>query len=232
MIMEKHEKKSILIASGNSKLLESLQEPLKDLGVTIYVTRSSFEAAKILFSKQVDSVLVLGGLSHIIDSIRLFSTVPCTCVVCDNCATPGGADFVIQQEDFDIAHLPEYLERMVQLNEMRTRFSGIVWFNRLRIDIDNYTVEYNDKSFKLKPLEIKLLFYLSKNLNRVISRQRLLSAVWGYEQAGATRTLDVHIMSLRALLNNNHIPLEIQTFRGEGYKLYDTETSGGAEYFS
>jgi two-component system alkaline phosphatase synthesis response regulator PhoP len=127
--------------------------------------------------------------------------------------------------------MPEYFNDMIELNNLRAKFTGIVWFDKLRIDIDNYTVEYAKESFKLKPLEIRLLFYLCKHLNRVISRERLLQNVWGYEQSGATRTLDVHIMSLRALLNENHIPLEIQTFRGEGYKLYDTETEGGNKYF-
>ena len=225
------EKKSILVVAGNTDSYKKVTEALKESDVLVYFTRSSFSAAKILFTKQVDGVLTFKGFCHTVDIIRLFSTIPCTCIICGNCIKPGGADFIIQEKDFEIDKMPEYFNDMIELNNLRAKFTGIVWFDKLRIDIDNYTVEYAKESFKLKPLEIRLLFYLCKHLNRVISRERLLQNVWGYEQSGATRTLDVHIMSLRALLNENHIPLEIQTFRGEGYKLYDTETAGGNNYF-
>ena len=230
--MEETEKKSILILAGNTEILKDINDTFKDGDVEVYFSRASFDAVNILFSKQIDAVFAFKGFSHVIDTIRLFSTIPCSCVICGNCAKPGGADFTIYEKDFYMESLPEYLSQMIRLNDIRTKFIGIVWFNRLKIDIDNYTVEYIDKVFKLKPLEIRLLFYLCKNLNRVISRKKLLSVVWGYEQAGATRTLDVHIMALRALLHNNAIPLEIQTFRGEGYKLFDTETMGGLNYFT
>ena len=225
------EKKSILVLAGNTDSYKKVTEALKESNVLVYFTRSSFNAAKILFSKQIDAVLTFTGFCHTVGLIRLFSTIPCTCVICGNCIKPGGADFVIQEKDFSIEKMPEYFNDMMELSNLRSKFAGIVWFDKLRIDIDNYTVEYDNDSFKLKPLEIRLLFYLCKHLNRVISRKRLLQNVWGYEQSGATRTLDVHIMALRALLNEHHIPLEIQTFRGEGYKLYDTETEGGNKYF-
>ena len=230
--MEETGKKSILILAGNTEALKDVDNAFKDSDIEVYFSRACYDAVKILFTKQVDAVFAFKGFSHVIDAIRLFSTIPCSCVICGNCIEPGGTDFTIYEKDFQIDNLPEYFNQMMRLSDMRAKFIGIVWFNRLKIDIDNYTVEYIDKAFKLKPLEIRLLFYLCKNLNRVISRKRLLSAVWGYEQAGATRTLDVHIMSLRALLGDNAIPLEIKTFRGEGYKLFDTETMGGLKYFN
>ncbi len=230
--MSNIDQKSILLISSNSVMLEAMKAELTKKEVLVYTSMSAYNSVQILITKQVDAVFVDSGLAHVIDSIRLFSTIPCTYVLCENCSPPGGADFIMEKKDFELEKMPEYLAKMINLNIIRTRFKGVVWFSRLRIDIDNYTVTYGDESFKLKPLEIKLLFYLAKHLNRVISRQRLLSAVWGYEEAGATRTLDVHIMSLRALLSNNNIPLEIHTYRGEGYKLFDTETMGGENYFS
>jgi DNA-binding response OmpR family regulator len=230
--MNDNDRNSIILLAGSTELLEQMKAILTQNDVVVYTSRSAYEAVQILLTKQVDAVFVTSGFSHAIESIRLFSTIPCSYIVCGNCLSPGGADFLINSDEFEVEKMPEYLEQMTNLNAIRTKFKGIVWFSRLRIDIDNYTVEYGDKNFKLKPLEIKLLFYLAKHLNRVISRNRLLSAVWGYEEAGATRTLDVHIMSLRSLLSNNKIPLEIQTYRGEGYKLFDTETMGGLNYFS
>ena len=229
--MSEKEKKSILIVAGNTEMLKSMRATFDENDVKVYLSRSVYYATEILLTKQVDAVFIFAGFAHVIEAFRLFSTIPCTYIVCGNCLRPGAVDFSIHINDFKIEEMPQYFNQMIRLNDLRTRFRGVVWFSKLRIDIDNYTVEYEDKSFKLKPLEIKLLFYLSKHLNRVISRNRLLLTVWGYEESGATRTLDVHIMSLRALLNNNSIPLEIQTFRGEGYKLFDTETMGGMKYF-
>ncbi len=226
------DKKYILLIESNSALLEEMKAELNQNEVQAYTSRSAYDTVQILTTKQVDAVLIGSGMQHVINSIRMFSTIPCTYILCEHCSSPGGADFIIEKKDFDVKKMPEYLDEMIKLDSVRTRFKGVVWFSRLRIDLDNYTVHYGDKSFKLKPLEIKLLFYLAKHLNRVISRARLLSAVWGYEEAGATRTLDVHIMSLRSLLSKNGIPLEIHTYRGEGYKLYDTETMGGEKYFS
>ena len=228
---ESKEKKSVLVLAGNTESYKKVSEALSENNVEVYFTRSSFEAVQILFTKQIDAVLTFKGFCHTIELIRLFSTIPCTCVICGNCVKPGGADFVILEKEFDVEKMPEYVDDMMELSDLRAKFIGIVWFNKLKIDIDNYTVEYAGEVFKLKPLEIRLLFYLCKHLNRVISRKRLLLNVWGYDQSGATRTLDVHIMALRALINQHHIPLEIQTFRGEGYKLYDTETAGGSKYF-
>ena len=230
--MGDNDKKSILIMSGSTKMLDQMKSSFNEEEVKVYLSRSTFNTVQILLTKQVDAIFLTSGFSHVVESIRLFSTIPCAYVVCPNCLKPGGADFLIDKEEFDVNKMPQYLDSMIKLNQLRTKFKGIVWFSRLKIDIDNYTVEYDGKSFKLKPLEIKLLFFLCKHLNRVVSRKRLLATVWGYEEAGATRTLDVHIMSLRSLLTTNNIPLEIQTYRSEGYKLFDTETNGGSNYFA
>ena len=71
---------------------------------------------------------------------------------------------------------------------------------------------------RLKPREFELLSYLLQHPNQVLSRERLLLHVWGYEFAGDTRTVDVHMRWLRGKVEPDPAhPTRIQTVRGAGY---------------
>ena len=68
---------------------------------------------------------------------------------------------------------------------------------------------------ELRPREFDLLAYLMQNRGIVVSRELLLERVWGFDYAGGTRTVDVHVAQLRRKLGR---PELIQTIRGSGYK--------------
>ena len=71
----------------------------------------------------------------------------------------------------------------------------------------------------LSPKEFDLLVFLAGNKGLVFSRDQLLEKVWGYEYAGDTRTVDVHIRWLREKIeNNSEEPKRLITVRGVGYK--------------
>ncbi len=71
---------------------------------------------------------------------------------------------------------------------------------------------------QLKPREFELLSYLMRHPNEVHTRERLLLHVWGYEFAGDTRTVDVHVRWLRGKIEPDPaFPTRIQTVRGSGY---------------
>ena len=75
------------------------------------------------------------------------------------------------------------------------------------------------QSVFLRPMEFKTLRYFVKNARRVISRDELLNAVWGYENYPCTRTVDNHILQLRQKLEKDPSrPMHIQTVHGAGYK--------------
>ena len=71
------------------------------------------------------------------------------------------------------------------------------------------------KPVELRPKEFDLLAYLIQNRGVVVSRDLLLERVWGFDYAGGTRTVDVHVAQLRRKLGR---PQLIQTIRGSGYK--------------
>lgn len=97
---------------------------------------------------------------------------------------------------------------------------GIAKFDNISIDIEKYEVKLNDKIVSgLKPKEVQLMYFLLTNKNQVFSRETLLEKVWGYEYFGGTRTVDVHIKSIREKLFSENQKWEIKTIWNVGYKL-------------
>lgn len=79
-----------------------------------------------------------------------------------------------------------------------------------------HIVTANDKNINLTLKEFELLYYLVRNKSVVFSRDKLLDRIWGYEFDGESRTVDVHIRTLRQKLGDS--AKYIQTVRGIGYK--------------
>ena len=67
--------------------------------------------------------------------------------------------------------------------------------------------------------EYELLMYLVKKSGKICTRDAILSQIWGYEYLGGTRTVDVHIRSLRKKLFDDNSQYKITTMIGVGYKL-------------
>lgn len=87
------------------------------------------------------------------------------------------------------------------------------------LDQSTYKVFVANKEIKLTLKEFELLLYFMKNANRVLSRQRLIDAVWKYDFSGETRMIDVHVANLREKIEKNpKEPLYIKTVRGVGYQ--------------
>ncbi|MDD5922074.1 MAG: response regulator transcription factor [Eubacteriales bacterium] len=101
-------------------------------------------------------------------------------------------------------------------NNVQKERSNILKFGGLEINIPARTVTVDGKRIDLTPKEYELLFYLIKNRNLALSRDKLLSDIWGYDFFGDDRTIDTHIKNLRNALG----PYRdyIVTLRGVGYK--------------
>ena len=87
----------------------------------------------------------------------------------------------------------------------------------IHIDILKREVVINNEILKLRTKEFDLLTVFAQNPEVVLSRERLLNQVWGYDYYGETRTVDVHVNHLRGKIEGS--PADIETFRGTGYKL-------------
>lgn len=87
----------------------------------------------------------------------------------------------------------------------------------LIINQTNYSVIYMGNSVEMPPKELELLYFLASSPNHVFTREQLLDQIWGYEYAGDTRTVDVHIKRLREKIKD-HASWKISTIWGIGYK--------------
>jgi two-component system alkaline phosphatase synthesis response regulator PhoP len=88
----------------------------------------------------------------------------------------------------------------------------------LRIDLAGRRVYCRGQVLELQPKQFELLTYLVRNRGTVLTRDQLLHNVWGYDYAGDTRTVDVHVRWLREKLEEDPAnPRLIQTVRGVGY---------------
>jgi two-component system, OmpR family, alkaline phosphatase synthesis response regulator PhoP len=89
----------------------------------------------------------------------------------------------------------------------------------LAADFDAIAVSVDGDAVRLTRREFELLQYLVQNKNRVVSRDRLLERVWGYESVIGTRSVDVHVGRLRAKLRT--AGRQIETVIGLGYRFID-----------
>ena len=95
--------------------------------------------------------------------------------------------------------------------------SAVYRCGELTVDLARHTVEAAGRSVALTQKEFEVLSLLLKNRGQVISRDRLIEEVWGYSFTGESRTVDVHIRTLRQKLGDSGSYIE--TVRGYGYKI-------------
>jgi DNA-binding response OmpR family regulator len=89
-------------------------------------------------------------------------------------------------------------------------------FEGLTVDFTGRLVYIDNKKIEMSPKEYDLLFYMVKNRNIALTREKLITEVWGYDFYGDDRTLDTHIKLLRKSLNE--CSKFIVTLRGVGYR--------------
>ena len=117
---------------------------------------------------------------------------------------------------------PKELLARVRAVLRRARRSPTVeqlYFDEVSVDFLRMEVMRADRPVALTPQEFKLLKYLAQHPQRVVSREQLLSDVWGYNSYPSTRTIDSHILTLRQKLERDPAnPVHFVTVHNAGYK--------------
>ncbi len=123
----------------------------------------------------------------------------------------GAEDYVTKP--FRMAAL---LVRIEKVLERGGKLHKLHRFKDLELDGENRVLRRGGETIVLPPMEFDVLMVLMKNKNRTVSRQQILSEIWGYEYFGDLRTVDVRIANLRKKLN---LAEEIRTIPRTGYRL-------------
>lgn len=114
-----------------------------------------------------------------------------------------------------VARVKAVLRRTLPLAESRE----VLHVEDLVIDASRRRVTQGERAVELTPREFDLLYVLALNRGIVMSREKLLERVWGYDYYGDTRTVDVHIRHMREKLGDNpQEPRYVETVWGVGYK--------------
>jgi len=97
--------------------------------------------------------------------------------------------------------------------------SGVVSYKDVRVNQDTRHAFRGDRSLRLRPTTFELLAYFVRHPERVLSRQELLTNVWGYEHMGSSNLVDVTVLDLRRHLEQGGAARLIHTVRRAGYML-------------
>lgn len=119
----------------------------------------------------------------------------------------------------------DYITKPFSLEELKARIRAVLRRKELApaeeykdavldIDFKRYKASRKKRPIKLSSLEFKLLRFLISRKGEIVSRQELLEQVWGYQVTPSTRTVDVHILTLRKKIGRGYIA----TLHGEGYR--------------
>jgi DNA-binding response OmpR family regulator len=111
------------------------------------------------------------------------------------------------------------LRRVARADGLSPRSHGSYSGERLMADFEAVAIAVDGAPVRLTRREFELLRYLVQNKNRVVSRDRLLERVWGYERLVETRSVDVHVGRLRSKLRT--AGRQIETVVGLGYRFVD-----------
>ena len=118
-----------------------------------------------------------------------------------------------------IARLKAVLRRS-QVDHQVSDEADVIKIQDLVIDDNKKVVTKADKILTLTPREYELLLYFAQRIGRVIDRETILTAVWGYEYTGESRMVDMHISNLREKIEANpKSPVLLKTVRGFGYTM-------------
>ncbi|HAS92281.1 MAG TPA: response regulator transcription factor [Sedimentibacter sp.] len=224
-------KKKILIVEDEQKIARFLELELKYEGYDVDIAnngREGFEKGK---SPDVDLIildLMLPGLSgiEVCRRLRQTSDVPIIMLTAKDDISDKVTGLDIGADDymtkpFAVEELLARIRVLLKRKYHKTNEQDILKIGKLTLCKNNYKVEYDNENIELTKKEFELLEYLMKNKNIVISREKILDNVWGYDYYGDTNIIDVYIRYLRSKIDQKYNVSLIETVRGVGYIIRD-----------
>ena len=229
-LMPNPELQRILIVEDDQDIAELVAHQLVKSGYEVDIVSAGDEVLPALerqFANLVVLDLMLPGLSglDVCRAIRAhanFADIPIIMVTAKTEETDrivglelGGDDYITKP--FSPKELTARVGAVLRRTNRTRTTSETLMLGSLSVDLNQHTVSVDGREVRLTAKEFLLLKYLIEHKSRVLSRDVLLSDVWGYSYTGGTRTVDVHVRRLR-----EKIPVLsrlIVTVKQFGYKL-------------
>ncbi len=130
----------------------------------------------------------------------------------------NGADDYMTKP-FAIEELLARIRVALKRKKVEAAPSKTLQLEKLYVDLEKYTVSYGGNVIDLTKREFDLLKYLLENKNIVLTREKILETVWGFDYFGDTNVVDVYIRYLRSKIDDKYCKKFIHTIRGVGYMI-------------
>ena len=213
----------ILAVEDDKAILELLQMNLTVAGYNVVCIPDGLEAANLVHADQNFDLALLDIMLPGMDGFSLFDHIqpygiPVIYLTAKNDTASKITGLRGKAEDYIVKpfDILELLVRIEKVLERSGRASTAISIGNIDIDLQSRIVKKSGEVIPLKPLEFEVLVLLAKNKNIAVTREKLLSEVWGVDFAGETRTVDVHIGQLRRKLG-----VSVISIPKIGYRLED-----------
>ena len=219
----------ILVVDDEVLIRTVIKEYCENNDYEVFEASSGNEALDLLLNNKYD-LMILDIMMPEMDGFEMLKELPKEKRIPTIMLSARGEEYD-KLTGFDLG-IDDYVTKPFSPKELIARIKAVLSRTNKNID-DIYTykgIEINYKAHTLKidgniknitPKEFEIITYLIQNKNIAISREQLLSAIWGYDFIGEDRTVDTHIKMLRNNLEKYRD--HIITIRGIGYKYIEDE---------
>lgn len=224
----------ILVVEDEESFSDALSFMLRKEGFDVGVAANGRLALELFDRQGADLVLLdvmLPGLSgtEVCRELRRVSNVPIIMLTAKDSEIDKVVGLELGADDYVtkpfssrelVARLRAVLRRRSAEPSETVNAASILEAGPVRMDTDRHLVAVDGKAVKLPLKEFELLELLLRNSGRVLTREQLISRIWGADYVGDTKTLDVHVKRIRAKIEPDPAnPTYLITLRGLGYKL-------------
>jgi DNA-binding response OmpR family regulator len=235
--------RTILVVEDETTLRETLADALEVEGFRVVAAADGREALTRFRTDRPDLVLLdlmlpeLSGI-EVCRIIRAESGVPIVMLTAKDSELDkvvglelGADDYVTKP--FSLRELSARIRALFRRSEQVAASAAstpaVVDLGRVQIDLAGHRILRDGESVAIKPKAFELLAFLLRHPGQAFTRDQLLEHVWGYDYAGETRTVDVHVHWLRTTLEDDAAaPRFIHTVRGVGYVFRRPQGAAGA----
>ncbi len=217
----------VLVVEDDAEIADVLRRSLRQEGYEVKTSADGIDALDVASGFMPDLVVLDLGLPRL-DGIE----------VCKRLRAEGDVPILMLTARAEIedrvdgldSGADDYLAKPFERQELLARIRALLrrrpprgaaslQVADLTLNPDTREVKRNERELELTNREFELLEFLMRNERLVVSRERLLDDVWGYDPTAATNTIDVFISNLRRKLEAGGEPRLLHTKRGAGYVL-------------